>query len=153
METTKESVARKGNWELRGALSKIEWNEGHSDIGRVYGFAGENTATVSVGQFVKVSAGARIRPLRAYMAYDPEGNSLNKSTRYNFDAEPQPDYMNVVIVSRDASGQEHKKVIGGINTRTGEFKMLQDYDLKGRKLMNAQQKARGAYYGKKKIVK
>ena len=150
---TKESVVRKGNWELRGALSKIEWNEGHSDIGRVYGFAGENTATVSVGQFVKVSAGARIRPLRAYMAYDPEGNSLNKSTRYNFDAEPQPDYMNVVIVSRDASGQEHKKVIGGINTRTGEFKMLQDYDLKGRKLMNAQQKARGAYYGKKKIVK
>ena len=153
LEATKESVVRKGSWELRGALSKIEWNEGHSDIGRVYGFAGENTATVSVGQFVKVSAGARIRPLRAYMAYDPEGNSLNKSTRYNFDAEPLPDYMDVVIVSRDASGQEHKKVIGGIDTRTGEFKMHQDYDLKGRKLMNGQQKARGAYYGKKEIIK
>ena len=153
LETMKESVARKGNWEFRGTLGKIEWNEGHSDIGSVYGFAGENTATVSVGQFVKVSAGARIRPLRAYMAYDPEGNSTNKSTRYNFDAEPLPDYMNVVIVSRDASGQEHKKVIGGIDTRTGEFKMHQDYDLKGRKLMNGQQKARGAYYGKKEIIK
>ena len=157
LKSTEDPEVRKGDWVFRGALGKITWDADHSDLGRVYGFAGSQTDKVEVGQFVKAGKNAWINPFRAYMIYEPEdGSSINKSTGYVFTGmETLPENMNVVIVSRDANGEEHKKVIGGIDTRTGEFKMLQTYDLKGRKLNSANGKpeARGVYYGKKKVVK
>ena len=157
LKSTEEPEVRKGDWVFRGALGKITWDENHPDLGRVYGFAASQTDKVEIGQFVKAGKGARINPFRAYMIYEPEdGSSINKSTGYVFTGmETLPEDINVVIVSRDANGEEHKKVIGGIDTRTGEFKMLQTYDLKGRKLNSANGKpeARGVYYGKKKVVK
>lgn len=157
IKSTEESEARKGDWVFRGALGNITWDEDHPDLGRVYGFSAVQTGKIEVGQFVKAGKNAWINPFRAYMIYDPEdGSSINKATGYVFTGmETLPESMNVVIVSRDANGEEHKKVIGGIDTRTGEFKMLQDYDLKGRKLNSANGKpeARGVYYGKKKVVK
>ncbi len=140
-------------WEFRGTLSKIVWDESHPDLGRVYGFSGKETDKIRIGQFVKAAAGAWITPFRAYMIYAPEGNSVGKSTGYTYVAyEPIPDYMDVVVVNRSATGEESKTVIGGLNTRTGEFKMLQNYDLKGRKL-NGKPASRGVYYGKKKVIK
>lgn len=139
-------------WEFRGTLSKIVWDEKHPDLGRVYGFSAKEANNVRIGQFVKAGKGAWINPFRAYMIYN-EGNSAGKSAGHAYvSAEPLPDYMDVVVVSRSATGEESKTVIGGINTRTGEFKMMQDYDLKGRKL-NGKPTARGVYYGKKKIIK
>ena len=139
-------------WEFRGTLSKIVWDEKHPDLGRVYGFSAKEANNVRIGQFVKAGKGAWINPFRAYMIYN-EGNSAGKSAGHAYvSAEPLPDYMDVVVVSRGATGEESKTVIGGINTRTGEFKMMQDYDLKGRKL-NGKPTARGVYYGKRKIVK
>ena len=157
LKSTEEPEVRKGDWVFRGALGKITWDENHSDLGRVYGFAASQTDKVEIGQFVKAGKNAWINPFRAYMVYEPEdGPSINKSTGYVFTGmETLPEDINVVIVSRDANGEEHKKVIGGIDARTGEFKMLQTYDLKGRKLNSANGKpeARGVYYGKKKVVK
>ena len=152
-EGANTAVRSKDGWEFRGTLSKIVWDGNHPDLGRVYGFSGKETDKVKVGQFVKAAAGAWITPFRAYMIYDPDGNSAGKSTGYAYvGAEPLPDYMDVVVVNRSATGEESKTVIGGLNTRTGEFKMLQNYDLKGRKL-NGKPTARGVYYGKKKIIK
>ena len=152
-EGANTAVRSKDGWEFRGTLSKIVWDENHPDLGRVYGFSGKETDKVKVGQFVKAAAGAWITPFRAYMIYDPDGNSAGKSTGYTYVAyEPIPDYMDVVVVNRSATGEESKTVIGGLNTRTGEFKMLQNYDLKGRKL-NGKPTARGVYYGKKKVIK
>ncbi len=156
IEATQDPVVKKDDWEFRGTYQKTVWDSEHPDLGRVYGYSAEAVGNVSIGQFVKAAAGAWIRPFRAYLIYNPadDGQSSGKTAGSALGAaEPLPDYIDVVIVSRDASGQEHKKVIGGIDTRTGEFKMHQDYDLKGRKLMNGQQKARGAYYGKKEIIK
>lgn len=157
---TDAAVVRKGDWEFRGTFQKTIWDANHPDLGTVYGYSAEATDKVSIGQFVKAAAGAFIRPFRAYLIYNPadgipeDGSALHKSAGSTLGAaEALPDYIDVVVVSRDANGQEHKKVIGAINTRTGEFKMQQDYDLKGRKLMNGQQKARGAYYGKMKVSK
>ena len=160
IEATQDPVVKKGDWEFRGTYQKTVWDANHPDLGSVYGYSAEAAGNVSIGQFVKAAAGAWIRPFRAYLIYNPadgipeDGSALHKSAGSTLGAaEPLPDYIDVVVVSRDASGQEHKKVIGVIDTRTGEFKMQQDYDLKGRKLMNGQQKARGAYYGKMKVSK
>ena len=151
-EGANTAVQSGDGWEFRGTLNKIVWDESHPDLGRVYGFSGKETDKIKIGQFVKAAAGAWIMPFRAYLIYN-DGKSAGKSAgRAYVGAESLPDYMDVVVVSRGATGEENKTVIGGINTRTGEFKMLQNYDLKGRKL-NGKPTARGVYYGKKKIIK
>ena len=59
------------NWEFRGMYSYKTWDEGDSDIGRVYGFAAKEKEvdgkTIKQGQFVRVKAGAYIRPFRGYL--------------------------------------------------------------------------------------
>jgi hypothetical protein len=65
-----------------------------------------------------------------------------------------PEFMSIVIDSEDGN-EEHTTVIGQFNTRTGEFKMNYDrgkFDLKGRRV-NGTNNARGAYYGKKVLMK
>ena len=150
--------ARAGDWVFRGTLSKKQWYEGDEDIGKVYGFAANPAAGVNVGDFVKFAEGAWIRPLRAYIMRDPVNNSnARRYARSNGSAasiqEELPDRMKIVIVDREKdTGEEHTTVIGHINTRTGEVTMERNYDLKGRKL-SGRPTAKGAYYGKKKLVK
>ena len=152
---TVEPVAKEGEWEFRGTLGKVQWNEGHDDLGKVYGFAAGSGEGVSPGQFVKAAAGAWIGALRAYIIKNPSSKARGygaSASAVTVDASV-PDEMDVVIVDRPKDGgEEQTTVIGRINTRTGEFKMERDYDLKGRKL-NGKPTARGAYYGKMKIVK
>ena len=62
-----------------------------------------------------------------------------------------PESIDVQFEDEDENG-EHTTFVARLNTRTGEFKMLRNYDLKGRKL-NGAPRARGAYYGKKVLNK
>ena len=155
LQPTVEPVTKVGEWEFRGTLGRIEWYDGHEDLGKVYGFAAGSGEGVSPGQFVKASAGAWIRALRAYIIKNPASYARGlgaATTPATIDASI-PNEMEVVIVDRPKDGgEEQTTVIGRINTRTGEFTMERDYDLKGRKL-NGKPAARGMYYGKKKIVK
>jgi hypothetical protein len=101
-----------------------------------------------IGQFVKVGAGASIRPFRAYMA------NVANTVNTNGNGKPVmsallPDEMEVVV--EDDNG-EHTTVIGRLNTRSGEFTMKRDYDLKGRHVGN-NAKVQGAYFGKKVLKK
>lgn len=155
LQPTVEPVAKVGEWEFRGTLGRIEWYDGHEDLGKVYGFAAGSGEGVSPGQFVKAAPGAWTRALRAYIIK----TSSSRASGQNPAPMPAavdasiPDQMDVVIVDRSTDdGEEHTLLIGRINTRTGEFTMERNYDLKGRKL-NGKPAARGMYYGKKKIVK
>ena len=56
------------------------------------------------------------------------------------------------IVEDDDENGENTTVIGRYNTRTGEFRILPSYDIKGRKL-NGKPNVHKAYYGKKVIRK
>ena len=155
LQPTVEPVAKVGEWEFRGTLGRIEWYDGHEDLGKVYGFAAGSGAGVSPGQFVKAAPGAWIRALRAYIIKTPPSyaRGLGVAAKPAAVDASIPDKMEVVIVDRSKDGgEEQTTVIGHINTRTGEFTMERDYDLKGRKL-NGKPAARGMYYGKKKIVK
>ena len=155
LQPTVEPVTKVGEWEFRGTLGRIEWYDGHEDLGKVYGFAAGSGEGVSPGQFVKVASGAWIRALRAYIIKNPASYARGlgaAATPAAVDASI-PNEMEVVIVDRPKDGgEEQTTVIGRINTRTGEFTMERNYDLKGRKL-NGKPAARGMYYGKKKIVK
>ena len=129
-----------------GSFAYKKWTDDELNSQTVYGFAAENLNSVKVGQFVKVGGGASIRPFRAYMAN--MANAINT----NGNGKPVvssnlPDEIDVVV-----DDDEHTTVIGRLNTRSGEFMMNRDYDLKGRHVGN-KAKVQGAYYGKKVLKK
>lgn len=157
LETTRDAVTEKDGWEFRGTYSFMKWTEDSPDLGRVYGFAASSEGDVSVGQFVKIAAGASIRPLRAYLVC-MEQPSMARANGYYANRnvvsikDELPEQMNLVIVGKDKNGEEHTTVIGQFNTRSGEFRansVKRVYDLKGRPVNKAVRKIRGAYYGKK----
>ena len=155
LQPTVEPVTKIGEWEFRGTLGKMEWYDGHEDLGKVYGFAAGSGDDGLVGKFVKAAPGAWITALRAYIVKNPASyaRGLGSAAKPAAVDASIPDQMEVVIVDRPSDdGEEHTTVIGRINTRTGEFTMERNYDLKGRKL-NGKPTVRGMYYGKKKIVK
>lgn len=163
-------------WTIYGTYAYKTWKEGDAGLGKTYGFAandGVNDPAI-VGEFRKVGAGAYIYPMRAYLEYDapvalarPAANGTARAFAANTVAS-LPETINVVIVDKgnvgtevagsdDASGEQTTRVIGSINTRTGEFKFATNrwFDLQGRYLGSKKPTQKGAYYnnGKKVIVK
>ena len=139
------SVSSSGLWFFNGNDEFLEFTSEHVAGDNIYGFNDQVTENFkTAGQFVKIGSGASIPPFRAFIfTRDIFGPEFKETKR--------PATMDVVIVE-STNGNEHTTVIGRIDTRTGEFKMNRNYDLKGRKL-NGTHQARGAYYGKKVLVK
>ena len=161
-------------WTIYGTYAYKTWKKGDAGLGRTYGFAandGVNDPSI-VGQFAKIGVGAYIYPMRAYLEYTapvvlarPAANGAARAFAVNTVAS-LPETINVVIVEKGNVGTEiagsddgtgTMKVIGTINTRTGEFKFATNrwFDLQGRYLGNKKPTQKGAYYnnGKKVIVK
>ena len=140
------------DWEFRGTLAYKKWEEGDPELGRVYGFTGQAKDGIKIGQFVKAAAGAYIYPFRAYLIKNAPASAIksNYAGAKSMTSMSLPSEIDIVV-DEDENG-EQTTTIGRFNTRTGEFKMLPEYDLKGRKL-NGRPKARGAYYGNKVIKK
>ena len=154
---------RKGNWVFRGTLDYKKWDAnkdaaeltgcGTADKPKscAYGYAasGENK-----GKFVRVGAGAYIYPFRAYLVYEELKMTKLAPANASYVLRPTvdiPDEMEIVLDGED--GQTTS--IGRFDTRTGEIhinSMKHTYDLKGRRV-NGSNNARGAYYGKKVLMK
>ena len=157
-----------GNWIFKGLYSNKIWNEEHSELGLAYAYAGtDNPGGAKQGTFGKIASGASAKPFQAYLLkknsdvkLDPAVccASMNCSnghpaalSKSAFEMSGIPETIDVEFIDEDENG-EYTTSVGRMNTRTGEFEMLHDYDLKGRKLNGASQ-ARGAYYGKKVLKK
>ena len=145
-------------WTFKAPLQKKEFTEEDTKNGTIWGFAAKAKKGASIGKFVRFGSGAYVQPFRAYM----ESSSpllVSASPNAQFAARPSVgsetasiESIDVVIVSRGDDGDKHTTTIGKFNTRTGEFQMLRNYDLKGRKV-NSANRAQGAYYGKKVLKK
>lgn len=123
-----------GDWTFKGTYTTIEWETAPTGI---YGFAGQTAGGVSQGQFVKVGAYVRIKPLRCYL----ENASFAGARGANRAASEQlPETIQVRLIS--ANGEVN--AIGTISTKTGEVTMDKDawYSLDGRRVMNP---AKGVY--------
>jgi len=131
-------------WSFTGSYEPINWMEAPTNI---YGYAAEEGAEYSAGQFVKVGWNVTLRPLRAYLTCTSKGKGLGKSSTDNV-YDNLPDVIKVRLL--DKSGETLS--IGTMNTRTGEIQM-QDryYDLKGRKLNGKPQNK--IMYVNKKVIK
>ncbi len=147
------------NWEFRGTYTYKKWGEGDSQIGHVYGFAangkGEN---IKAGQFVRVAAGASIKPMRAYLYYNKSPSTSNAPAPANSNVlakaaaeEELPESIEVIF--RDKNGEVMS--IAQMNIMTGEITAVEGwFDLKGRKL-NQKPTQKGTYFnnGKKVVIK
>lgn len=145
------------NWEFRGVYSYKTWEEGDPELGCVYGFAAKakevDGKQIQEGQFVKVKAGAYIRPFRAYLVYN-KSNALTKTSSdasiASISEEDLPSSIEVVF-----HDDEETTAIYMMNPRTGEFSTATGwYDMKGRKL-DKKPTIKGTYFhnGNKVVIK
>lgn len=133
-------------WVFLGVFEKIAWNDEAPD--NVYGYAAEGNYK---GQFVKAGKGAYILPFRGFLIYLSPLKIAPANSSYALRQDVLPDEMKIVI----EGDNNETTVIGKFNTRTGEMRMnsmKHTYDLKGRRV-NGTNNARGAYYGKKVLMK
>ena len=151
-------VSSGDGWTFKAALQKKVFTKDDTKDGKIWGFAGEERNGAKIGKFVRFGKGAYVQPFRAYLE-SSSPQLVSASPNAKFATRPAvgetaslPDNIDVVIVSRGNDGEKHTTTIGKFNTRTGEFQMLRDYDLKGRKT-NITNRAQGAYYGKKVLKK
>lgn len=145
------------NWEFRGMYSYKTWEEGDPDIGRVYGFAAKakevDGKQIQQGQFVKVKAGAYIRPFRGYLIYNNSAvltKSATNSAVASIDVEDLPSTIEVVFHDEDET-----TAIYMLNPHTGEFSTATGwFDMKGRKL-DKKPTIKGTYFhnGNKVVIK
>ena len=137
-----------GDWTFQGTYDEVKWDTAPTGI---YGFSAQNVSDqdISQGEFVKVGAKVRIRPLRAYLKY--------KNGTENYSAAPTrgttadlPDRIIVRLIGSDGN----TTAIGTLDTRTGEVEIDTWYDLNGRKL-SAKPTHRGIYInnGRKVAIK
>ena len=149
-------------WHFIGTYTYKEWKTDADGLGLAYGFAGSNNDDTPKGKFGKISRDTEdpekvpfAKPLRAYLQKDNAGVQLvcasGRPAAPGEIVSNIPEVIDVDFIKDDENG-EHTTFVGRWNTRTGEFQMKRDYDLKGRKINNAP-KARGAYYGKKVLKK
>ncbi|WP_407449631.1 InlB B-repeat-containing protein [Fibrobacter sp.] len=135
------------NWQFIGTLAHHVWPDGDP---LVYGFKNS--------QFVRAGTNVQIKPLRAYLLKPKpkQANgrpSLDGSVYAGKSVASIDDFPEEIdIVEDDDEVGENTTIIGRYNTRTGEFRMLPSYDIKGRKL-NGKPGVHKAYYGKKVIRK
>ncbi len=134
------------NWVFRGIFKNYTWTTAPENV---YGYAGSGDY---VGQFVKVGKNVSINPFRAILTTSSASPIAPANSSYALRQNVLPDEMNIVI----EGDNNETTVIGSFNTRTGEMKFINNmkhtYDLKGRRV-NGTNNARGAYYGKKVLMK
>lgn len=152
--TTNSSVVeysdKYGAWNFIGTYAFKQWNEGDSELGRVYGYAARDIGDIKAGEFVKGAAGIKIRPMRAYLKCVKTNNVAFKGAVASVASiEELPETIDVQIDEDEVGTTSYR--LGTMNTRTGEITVDHWVDLKGRKL-DHEPTVKGTYYNNRKKV-
>ena len=107
---------------------------------------------------MKAGDGTGVGVLHSYLLYNVQSKASNirglSRALDNSSLDSLPANMEVVIIDDDDDVEQHRTVIGVLNTRTGEFKDLRhekrSFDLKGRKVGEGR-KAMGVYVETKRL--
>lgn len=150
--TISAGTTASGDWKFVGTYETQEWTTAPTGI---YGFSAQNTVGgISQGEFVKVGAYVKVKPMRAYLKYkDGAENYAGAPTMAPRRAdEVLPERISVRLI--DAEG--NVTGIGTLETRTGEVRFDPEawYTLDGTRL-SGQPTRKGIYVnnGKKIIIK
>lgn len=139
-----------GDWTYKGTYEEVKWTTEPTGI---YGFSAQAVADagISQGQFVKVGAYVRVKPLRCYLEYQNGiANARRHAAASDATATELPKTLNVRLIGSD--GQQ--TAIGTLDTQTGEVTLGNWYTLDGTPL-SGKPSAKGIYInnGKKMVIK
>ena len=139
-----------GDWKFVGTYETQEWTTAPTGI---YGFSAQaTTGGISQGEFVKLGAYVKVKPMRAYLKYKDGGENYAGAPTMapRHAAEVLPERISVRLI--DAEG--NVTGIGTLETRTGEVTLDGWYTLDGTRL-SGQPTRKGIYVnnGKKIIIK
>ena len=139
-----------GDWTYKGTYEEVKWTTEPTGI---YGFSVQAVADagISQGQFVKVGAYVRVKPLRCYLEYQNGiANARRHAAASDATATELPKTLNVRLIGSD--GQQ--TAIGTLDTQTGEVTLGNWYTLDGTPL-SGKPSAKGIYInnGKKMVIK
>ena len=144
---------------FKGIYERVKWTKDTTDplhndtyeaeLGKAYGFALENLAGYSVGQFVKLGDGAHSRAFRAYLLYDGtwDGNQPSAGARSATRGTSLPDVLDIVWISGSSQTT-------GIDTMANSRETDEWHSLDGRKL-SGKPATKGLYIhnGNKVVIK
>ena len=137
-----------GDWTYVGTYDLVSWTEEPTGI---YGFSAQNVDAqgISQGEFVKVGAYVRVKPMRCYLQYKDGNENYAKARSVNnvTTEESLPATISVRLI--DADG--HVTAIGTLHTRTGEVTLDDWHTLDGTRLPG-QPTRKGIYVNKGKKV-
>lgn len=140
-----------GDWTFLGTYETIQWTEAPTGI---YGFSAQdvNEQGISQGEFVKVGAYVRIKPMRCYLKYKSGTENYAGARGMNRADEQLPETIKVRLIG--ANGEVTG--IGSLQTKTGEITFDNDawYSLDGRRMVG-KPSVKGIYVnnGKKVVIK
>lgn len=139
-----------GDWTFLGTYETVQWTTAPTGI---YGFSAQNVdaQSISQGEFVKVGAYVRVRPMRCYLKYKNGSEDYSGAPALNSTAadEELPETISVRLVSANGETTVIENVELTIENPDDAW-----YDLNGRKLSKKPTR-KGIYVnnGKKYIVK
>ena len=143
-----------GNWTFLGTYTTVSWTDAPTGI---YGFSAQDVDAqgISQGEFVKVGAYVRVKPMRCYLKYkngteDYAGaRGMNRAAAND---EPLSESIKVRLIS--ANGEVTG--IGTLQTKTGEVTLDGEawYSTDGRRIVG-KPSTKGIYLnnGKKVVIK
>ena len=149
-----------GDWSFKGVYETKVWTAG--DVGNDYGFAAtsgkavDGVTDVNAGDFVKLAAGAWIRPMRSYLTYTGGSDPWAAPSHHAASTTELPGRISVILVSANGSTTEIAEM------RNEELEMINGneemkngwYTLDGRKL-DKLPTTKGIYVnnGRKTVIK
>ena len=153
------------HWTFKGTYEYMKWTNDSNDpeydderaaeIGRAYGFAGVAKDGLSLGDFVKVTNGAKIRPMSCYLLWNDIPNSANARS-FTRGAAATDEELPQRITVRLVGSNGETTGIGTLDTKTGEMTFDSEawYTLDGVRLSGKPTK-KGLYInnGRKIVIK
>ena len=153
------------HWTFKGTYEYMKWTTETGDpdynadraaeIGRAYGFAGVAKDGLSLGDFVKVTNGAKIRPMSCYLLWNDIPNSANARS-FTRGAAATDEELPQRITVRLVGSNGETTAIGTLDTKTGEMTFDSEawYTLDGVRLSGKPTK-KGLYInnGRKVVIK
>ena len=120
-----------GDWTFLGTYETVLWTEAPTGI---YGFSAQNVDAqgISQGEFVKVGAYVRVKPMRCYLMYKNGGEDYagTRAMTRAADNEELPETISVRLVNANGN----VTTIGTLHTKTGEVQLDGWYALDGTRL-------------------
>lgn len=149
--------ARKDDWVLKGVYKTKVFENEDPEIGRAYGFAGQQVQNTKIGEFVKVGSDAYANPMRVYLVFDPVSQARPGQNGVSGFARVRgvPESLAVIIDDEEEkNAEEETTVVKRIMVVPTVGQSNRWFDMKGRAL-GAKPTAKGIYYynGQRVIIK